>query len=417
MTRAEAARTGLPHHDGRPLNILIVADDLYPGFGGQAASTEGFVRVLLERGHRVEALAADVDKPTEPPEVIVHRLPSWRPGDKMTRFVLPFYTHLRELVERADIVHVMMPSPVCWRALAHAQAAGKPGIVGLHVQRESLTHHVNPLFRNVVGDALDTYYRTFFRMADVAVVPSHFAASVFAEYSPRPCEVVSNGVDRGVYAPDRVDHAAARSFRERLGVPDGGYLVLSVGRLSHEKDPLALLRVGAELARERQDFVLAFGGSGPLADTMRAEIERLGLHDRVKLLGFVPDADLPTAYAAADIFALGSPTELQGIVLLEAMALGAALFVAEVPTSAASEALAGGRTGESFDPADPAGSARRLAALLDDRPRLAAMRRAALEEADGHDLRRSVSKLESIYRRAVAGEYRTGTRAAGKDWQ
>jgi 1,2-diacylglycerol 3-alpha-glucosyltransferase len=400
------------------LNILIAADDLYPGFGGQAASTEGFVRALLERGHHVEAIAADVDDPTEPAEVTVHRLRSWRPGDKMTRFVLPFNTGMREMVERADIVHVMMPSPLCWRALAHARAAGKPGIVGLHVQRESLTHHVTPLFRDVVGDALDTYYRTFFRMADVAVVPSNFAAGVFAEYSSGPCEVVSNGVNRDVYSPARVDSQAVRAFREDLGVPEDGFLILSVGRLSHEKDPLALLHVGAELARRRSDFVLAFGGKGPLMDSMRAEIARQDVGDRVKLLGFVPDADLPTAYAASDLFALGSPTELQGIVLLEAMAMGAALFVADVPTSAASEALAGGRTGVSFNPDDPPGAAEQLSRLLDDRPRLAALRSAALREAEEHDLRRSSERLESIYRRAIAGEYRRAKgRGNGKDKQ
>ena len=93
--------------------------------------------------------------------------------------------------------------------------------------------------------------------------------------------------------------------------------------------------------------------------------------------------------------------------------MGAALFVADVETSAATEALAGGRTGASFDPADPEGAALRLDALLSDPVRLATMRAAALEEARVHDVHSSVTQLEALYRRALSGQYRQ-TRAARK---
>ncbi|HET7478699.1 MAG TPA: hypothetical protein VFJ72_04185, partial [Rubrobacteraceae bacterium] len=72
------------------MRIAVVADDLYPGFGGQAAATEGHVEALLARGHEVRALAGFEPVPSEPsPGVSVERLPVWRPGEKQTQLALP----------------------------------------------------------------------------------------------------------------------------------------------------------------------------------------------------------------------------------------------------------------------------------------------------------------------------------------
>ncbi|HZW99180.1 MAG TPA: hypothetical protein VFF10_03905, partial [Trueperaceae bacterium] len=63
------------------MKILFVADDLYPGFGGQARSTEGHMAALASLGHEVRALAGAEPRPTQPAAgVTVDRLPSWRLG-------------------------------------------------------------------------------------------------------------------------------------------------------------------------------------------------------------------------------------------------------------------------------------------------------------------------------------------------
>ena len=47
------------------LRVAVVADDLYPGFGGQAAATEGHIEALLALGHEVRVLAGAERKPTD----------------------------------------------------------------------------------------------------------------------------------------------------------------------------------------------------------------------------------------------------------------------------------------------------------------------------------------------------------------
>jgi glycosyltransferase involved in cell wall biosynthesis len=60
-----------------------------------------------------------------------------------------------------------------------------------------------------------------------------------------------------------------------------------------------------------------------LGDGLVAEIEHLGLAGRVRLIGFVDDADLPGLYSLADLFVFPSLYEGFGLPLLEAMACGA----------------------------------------------------------------------------------------------
>jgi glycosyltransferase involved in cell wall biosynthesis len=84
-----------------------------------------------------------------------------------------------------------------------------------------------------------------------------------------------------------------------------------------------LLRAFRLLAREVPDLHLAIGGSGPLEGMLRALRGSLGLSDRVRFLGYVPEAALPGLYAAADLFVL--PTEQLegfGLVTVEALACG-----------------------------------------------------------------------------------------------
>ena len=70
---------------------------------------------------------------------------------------------------------------------------------------------------------------------------------------------------------------------------------------------------------------IVIGGSGPERIEIEARIRRDGL-DRVHVVGFIPDADLPDYFRAADVFVLPTRTaEGFGLVLMEAAASGIAV--------------------------------------------------------------------------------------------
>ena len=142
------------------------------------------------------------------------------------------------------------------------------------------------------------------------------------------CFVVPTGIDT-----DRFAGGEGTAWRKKLGLGDGP-IVVNVGRVAWEKNLQTLLDAADRLVRERPDVTFVIGGRGPALDHFRREVARRQIGDRVRLIGFVADEDLPSLYAAASAYVMASTFETQGIALLEAMAAG-------LPTVAAN---AGGPT-------------------------------------------------------------------------
>ena len=84
--------------------------------------------------------------------------------------------------------------------------------------------------------------------------------------------------------------------------------------------------------RKREPGILAIlAGTGPLADELARLVEHKNLKDHVKLAGFVPDADLPAAYRAADLSVVPSISlEGFGLIVLESLAAGTPVLVTPV---------------------------------------------------------------------------------------
>lgn len=102
--------------------------------------------------------------------------------------------------------------------------------------------------------------------------------------------------------------------------------ILCVGTVQPRKNYPMLVRAFAPLAKEIPHNLVIAGGKGWLNEELMAEIERLGLINRVQFTGFVDDADLPALYSGADVLAFPSLYEGFGLPLLEAMACGTAVI-------------------------------------------------------------------------------------------
>jgi 1,2-diacylglycerol 3-alpha-glucosyltransferase len=57
-------------------------------------------------------------------------------------------------------------------------------------------------------------------------------------------------------------------------------------------------------------------------ESYKKEVSKLGLSDRVVFTGFLPDEELPVAYASCEALVISSTFETQGLVVLEALASG-----------------------------------------------------------------------------------------------
>ncbi|MCF8040451.1 MAG: glycosyltransferase [Desulfarculaceae bacterium] len=167
--------------------------------------------------------------------------------------------------------------------------------------------------------------------------------------------LVYNGIDVQEMASARAERQAAR---DELGLGPGDQAVISVGRLSQEKDYATLLRAMVALQGPRLFLV----GHGPVRGELEKLAAELGLGERVAFLG--ERSDVPRLLAACDLFALSSLTEGISMALLEAMAGG--LPVAATAVGGTPELVIPNETGMLVPPSDPATLAQAMGALLGD---------------------------------------------------
>ena len=111
-------------------------------------------------------------------------------------------------------------------------------------------------------------------------------------------------------------------------------MLLFVGRVAHEKNIEFLLEMHVKLIQKHPEALLVITGEGPAEESIKASITRLGLVNKVKMIGYLDRShELIACYNAADVFVFASKSETQGLVLLEAMAQGTAVVaLAELGT-------------------------------------------------------------------------------------
>lgn len=172
------------------------------------------------------------------------------------------------------------------------------------------------------GDRLDRWLE---RKASAVVVPSRTVAGRFRGEKVR---VLPNPVR--IPDSDPLQEEAGR-LRRRFAA-GGEMLFLAAGRISPHKGQDRIIRALAGHRLEAPWKLLVAGREDPLhtgfTDRLVAEAERLGVHDRVELLGF--REDLPQLMAASDLLIHAPDHEGFGRVFVEAMAVGLPLVALPV---------------------------------------------------------------------------------------
>jgi glycosyltransferase involved in cell wall biosynthesis len=148
-----------------------------------------------------------------------------------------------------------------------------------------------------------------------------------------------------------VESLQARQFsrqeaRQRLGLSPDAFIFGTAGRLHPVKDQQTLLRAFAQEHAKLNSSILVIMGSGKLDGTLKALSRELGVEDKVRFLGQIPEG--PRYFKAFDVFVLPSIKEPFGMVLIEAMAAG--VPVVSSRTGGTSEVI--GDVGVLFSPGD-----------------------------------------------------------------
>ena len=293
---------------------------------------------------------------------------------------------LREIAAEYDIVHIHHPDPMACLTLF---LSGYQGKVVLHWHSDILKQKLLLRFYQMLQDWL-------IERADLIVgtTPVYVQDSPFLSKMQHKVDYIPIGVERVV-----PDAGRMMEIRKKYG---NKKLIFSLGRLVEYKGYEYLIRAAQYLDGEYQ---IVIGGKGPLYEELRLLIMRLGVQDRVELIGFVSDEDLAAYYGACDVFCLSSilKTEAFAIVQIEAMSCGKPVVSTHIPSSGVSWVNADGKSGLVVEVENPEALAQAFRAVTRDKETYEYLSSGSYDRYESHFTRdKMVSKCLDIYDRVLS---------------
>ncbi len=377
------------------MRILMVSDVYFPRVNGVSTSIQTLRQALAAAGHASVLVAPDY--PGAQPEADIVRVPGWPvPRDPEDRLM-----HLRALAAALDglnpadfdLVHIHTPFLAHRAGVRWARRHGLPSVETYHTLFEEYFHHYLPFLpRAWLAAAARRISRKECDGVTAVIAPSSAMKRALETYGvTSPVHIIPTGIRTADFAD--CDGAA---FRARHGIAPERPVMAYVGRVAFEKNLDFLLRVTETLRRDRPDVLLVIAGEGPARAQLERAVAQRGLGDSVRFVGYLERrTELPACYCAADVFVFASKTETQGLVLLEAMALGVPVVaLAEMGTQDVLKEGAGCR----IAPDDVAGFARTVLPLLADREAARALGAAGRPYAAGWSEGRMADAVIGLYR-------------------
>ena len=229
---------------------------------------------------------------------------NWRLGDKVFKKFDKFIQN--EKIE-FDLIHAHFTWPSGYVGLKLSKKFNVPIVITIHENRDWFIEEYNSKNKKI--------YWTW-RNADALIRVNKKDITLLKEFNDNVF-FVANGFNPKKFFV--MEHTNACKI---LGLPHGKRIVFSFGNLIERKGFHYLIDAINDVAKFRKDVLCIIGGEGFMKRKLEKKIQKLGLNDYVKLIGFVPDDKIVYWLNAADMFAFPSLAESFGLVVIEALATG-----------------------------------------------------------------------------------------------
>jgi glycosyltransferase involved in cell wall biosynthesis len=290
--------------------------------------------------------------------------------------------------ERIDLLHTHLFEPSAVGLLAGVLAGTRGRIMTRHYSN----YHTRIRKRwHVRMDQLCN------RMSHAVIAVSQHTADHIVHEEGAPVEkvhVALNGID---FSRVKVSDRDAPARLRREWCPGGEHLLVVPGRLHPEKGHTYFFQA-LPLIRQRLacPVVVVVAGAGPFEAAYREEVRSLGCEDIVRFLGF--RRDIPDVIAAADLVVLPSVAEAFGLVVAEALYLGAPIVATHV--GGIPEIVEDGIDGVLVPPANSKALAGAIVSLLGDSERRRRLANAGRERvAERFSFEKMMRAYEQVYER------------------
>ncbi len=201
----------------------------------------------------------------------------------------------------------------------------------------------------------------------------------------------------GIVTKDFTGKLDAGKVKERYGLHPLDSVILFFGRMAYQKGPDLLLEAIPEVVEEIYNARVIFAGSGDLIGHIHGRAHYLGIHDKIRVLGYVSEREKLDLFKACDIVCVPSRNEPFGIITLEAWASGKPVVACDV--GGPSEIIENFKTGVKVSN-DPSSIAWGLKYFLGDRSgaSLRAMGPTCKKEAKRYDWKQLAKQYVKVYK-------------------
>ena len=316
------------------MNITIVCDVLGKPNNGTSVAAYNLINHLKSQGHNVTVVCCDEDKQGESGFRIVPTI-SLGPiinAALARNEVVPAKADraiLEEAIRGADVVHLLMPFPLSWKAVKICEEYGVPMTASFHVQAENFTCHIGMMKSNLATKEVYKYfYRKVYDHCTLTHYPTEFIKEDFESNIRKkvPSRVISNGVSESFFEP-----ATEEAVNRQKAKNKDKFTIVVVGRYSSEKAQQVLIKAIAK-SKYKDKIHLILAGEGPKRHTYKRLAKKYGVDCEMR---FIEHEELKEVLNAADLYVHTAYVELESIACLEAIVTGLVPIICNSKRSAA----------------------------------------------------------------------------------
>ncbi len=302
------------------MKIGFFTDTYFPQVSGVSTSIQTLKEELEKRGHEVYIFTTTDPNASEDEERTI-RMPSipfisFKERRVVVRGMLYAYYVAKDL--ELDIIHTHTEFGAGLLGKHVAKAMEIPCVHTYHTMYEDYLHYIanGKIIRPV---HVKQFSKLFAAHLSGIVCPSQRVVDKLNEYEiTAPKFIIPTGIDISKFKPVPVEEKQA--VRDRYNITNENLFLLSVSRISYEKNIQTILNGMPKVVKELPHARLLIVGEGPYKKELEKQAEKLGISEYVIFSGEVPNEEIAPFYQAADIFVSASDSETQGLTYTESMA-------------------------------------------------------------------------------------------------
>lgn len=312
------------------MKIGFFTDTYFPQVSGVSTSIKTLKEQLEQKGHEVFIFTTTDPKAPKYERNII-RMPSVPfISFKERRIVVRgfWFAYLKAKEYDLDLIHTHTEFGAGLLGKWIGKRLDIPVIHTYHTMYEDYLHYV------AKGKVLRPSYvkflsRQFVDHSSGVVCPSQRVVDTLRGYgSKAPMRIIPTGVNVEKFVRPDITNEMSEALRQNWGITSDHTLLLTLSRLSFEKNTQAIIEGLPKILEKFPEVRLMVVGDGPYKPGLEDLVEELGLESFVSFVGEVSADEVALYYHAADYFVSASTSETQGLTYTEAMASGTQMVVA-----------------------------------------------------------------------------------------